>query len=184
MSFAVTEIVSKSKPVLVEGIIILIIGFIVVGSHTQTDITFHDKYVKPIISECYPEHQSTFCQDVRAEHGVDKTAQLEIGNEYWDELARQAVMSGVILFAVRMGFSVMLAKAGVRKIRITSVMIAILWGTVASSLFLFGFLDTFYYWFVLESPPETLDWLNNAGIFTETRSFTGTAENVKLLTCI
>lgn len=170
--------ISRAKPIIIEGVIILIIGFIVVGSHTQTDITFHDKYVKPQVSECYPENQSKYCSDLRALHGLDKTAQLEIGNAYWNELARQAVMSGVILFAVRMGLAFMIRK--IRKIRATTVFVALMWGVVASSLFLFGFLDTFYYWMQGDNPPQTLDWLNGAGIFESSRSWTGTAENVEI----
>jgi len=172
------SLISKSKPILVEGVIILIIGLIVVGSHTQTDITFHDKYVLPIIAECYDSNQSTFCQDVRADHQVDKTAQLELGDAYWNELARQAIMSGVILFAVRMGLAFMIRK--IRRIRITTVFVAVMWGVVASSLFLFGFLDTFYYLMQGEDVPQQLAWLDNAGIFTESKSWTGTPDHVEI----
>lgn len=175
----VSGLVTKSKPVIVEGIFIIIIGLIIVGSHTQTDITFHDKYVKPLIEECYPENQSTLCSDARAKHGVPKTAQLELGNAYWDELMRQAVMSGVILFTARLGFAFLIRK--IRKVRITSVLIALMWGITASGLFLFGFLDTFYYWMQGEDVPETLDWLNYAGVFNETKSFTGTPNNVEIM---
>jgi len=175
----VSSLAYKSKPVIVEGILIILIGMIVVGSHTQTDITFHDKYVLPLIAECYPENQSTLCSDARAKHGVPKTAQLELGNAYWNELMRQAVMSGVILFVVRLGFAFMIRK--IRKVRITSILIAIMWGATASGLFLFGFLDTFYYWMQGDDVPIVLDWLNQAGVFTETKSFTGTPENVEIM---
>ena len=60
-----------------------------------------------------------------------------------------------------------------KRIRITSILIALVWGASASTLFLFGILDTFYYVFQEDSIPDQLAWLNNVGVFTETKSFTG-----------
>jgi len=181
MSFQVVDLVNKSKPIIIEGFLIIIIGLLIVGNTAVSDIIFHDKYVKPVIAECYAENQSTFCKEVRADHQVAIDAQLEIGEAYWNELARQAIVAGVILFVIRISFAIMLAKAGVRKIRMTSIFMALFWGLVGSGFFLFGYVDTFYYWFVFESPPPTLEWLDGAGLFVETKTFTGTVEHVEIM---
>ena len=101
------------------------------------------------------------------------TDQSGIGNKYWDRLLGQALEIFVILFAVRIVFAYMLQIGARKRIRITSILIAIVWGASASTLFMFGILDTFYYVFQDDDIPDQLAWLNNAGVFTETKSFTG-----------
>lgn len=187
MSLQLTETLYKIRPVIYEGIIIIVIGMLVVANTTITDIKFHDFYVKPTISTCYPENQSDFCQTVRANMGLEKNAQLEIGDVYWKELARQAIMIGFILFMIRISFAILLHKARMQNIEIVTIFVAIMWGVVASGLFLFGFLDTFYYWIQGTDIESTLGedqqmlWLDGAGIFTETKSFTGTPDHVELM---
>jgi len=50
---------------------------------------------------------------------------------------------------------------------------AIFWGLAGSLFFVFGFVDSLYFLAQGEDAPDELAWLNNAGIFVETRSFTG-----------
>ena len=173
MSLQLPKILKKSYPVQIEGVLIIIIGLIIVANTTFTDINFHDKYVLPAISTCFPENQDDFCKTIRLEHGLESDAQLEIGDAYWNELARQAVMIGLIMFAVRMSIAYMIQKAGIRRIRASTFFIAIMWGIVGSGFFLFGFLDLFYFWFQGEDAPTELLWLESAGIFQDTKQFTG-----------
>ena len=171
--FAENSIVNKSKPVYYEGIFIILIGFLIVGNTTITDIVFHDGYVKPL-HECHPDDTDSLCQSMRVKHNCatdDPTSCL--GEAYWNELARQAVFIGFIMFAIRIGIAYFLKFSGLRLIRPATIMMALFWGILGSSLFMFGFLDTFYYWFVLESPPDELAWLNSAGLFTEAKTWTG-----------
>ena len=180
MSLQQPEIIKKSVPVLVEGVFIIIIGFVIVANTTTTDIIFHDFYVLPAIETCFPENQEEFCQNIRQRMGLPFNAQLEIGNIYFQEIARQAIFIGVILFLIRLAIGYFLQIQGVRKVRVTTFLMAIFWGLVGSSLFIFGFLDTLYYIFQDKDIPNELAHLNNAGIFVETRSFTGDPNIVEI----
>jgi len=168
-----TSLVTKSTPVQIEIVIVLIIGFLIVGNTTVTDIVFFDDYVLPDLAECFPTNQSEHCQDVRERHGLAIDAQNEIGNKYWNELVRQGLFIGVILFVIRMAFGWMLAREGIRKIQGTTVLMAIFWGAVGAGIFFFGYVDTFYYIIQNENIPNELGWLNNVGIFVEAREWTG-----------
>ena len=173
MSLQQPEIIKKSVPVLVEGVFIIVIGLVLVANTTTTDIIFHDNYVLPAIETCFPENQEAFCQNIRQRMGLPFNAQLEIGNIYFAEIARQAVFIGVILFLIRLAIGYFLQIQGVRKVRVTTFLMAIFWGLVGSTLFIFGFVDTLYYVFQDKDAPNELPHLNNVGIFQETRSFTG-----------
>lgn len=167
------DYLQKTKPVFSEGIFAILIGFIAVFSITATDISFHADYVLIIESWCYPENQDEFCTNFREKHGLGMTDQSEIGDKYYERLLAQALEIFVILFAVRLVFAYMLQIGARKRIRITSLLIAIVWGASASTLFLFGILDTFYYVFQEDAIPDQLAWLNEVGVFTETKSFTG-----------
>ena len=167
------DYLQKTKPIFSEGILAILIGFLAVFSITATDISFHSDYVLIIESYCYPENQDDFCTHFREKHDLGMTEQSGIGDKYYERLLAQALEIFVILFAVRLVFAYMLQIGARKRIRITSILIAIVWGASASTLFLFGILDTFYYIFQEDSIPEQLAWLNNVGVFTETKSFTG-----------
>jgi len=179
MSLQTPELIKKSSPILIEGVFILLIGFIIVANTTTTDIVLHDNYVLPIISHCFPENQDDFCKNIRLQMGLPSDAQLDLGNIYWDELARQALFIGVILFLIRIAIGFFLQIQGVRRVRFTTILMALFWGLVGSTLFLFGFLDTLYFVFQGEDMPSELRWLDNAGIFVETRMFTGSIDHVE-----
>ena len=54
-------------------------------------------------------------------------AQLELGDIYWNEIARQAIMIGLILFIFRIAISVTLyINNGTRRIRAIDIYIALL----------------------------------------------------------
>lgn len=173
MSLEVPETVRKSYPILLEGGFIIIIGLVIVANTTITDIRFHDNYVLPAIETCFPSNQEEFCTNIRTRMGIPMDAQLEIGNAYWNELARQAVFIFVILFLIRIGIGFFLQIQGIRKVRSTTILMAIFWGLAGSVFFVFGFVDTLYFVAQGMDAPDELAWLNNAGIFVETRSFTG-----------
>ncbi len=177
----VTEsFVKNTRPVLVEGGFAIILGLIFVSSITTTDIAFHGDYVLLIQSWCYPENQDDFCTDFRERHGLDITDQDGIGSKYWDRLAGQAIELFAGLFAVRMVFAYMLQLGARKKIRITSILIALVWGLSATTLFMTGMLDTLYYVFQEEPVPDKLPWLDNAGLFKETKSWFGDPNTVDI----
>ena len=180
MALQQPQIIKKSVPVLVEGVFIIVIGLVLVANTTTTDIIFHDFYVLPAIETCFPENQEEFCQNIRQRMGLPSNAQLEIGNIYFNEIARQAIFIGVILFLIRLAIGYFLQIQGVRRVRVTTFLMAIFWGLVGSSLFIFGFVDTLYYVFQDKDAPNELPHLNNAGIFQETRSFTGDPNIVEI----
>ena len=173
MSFQAPETIKKSYPVLIEAGFIIIIGLVIVANTTISDIQFHDNYVLPAIETCFPSNQEEFCTNIRTRMGIPMDAQLEIGNAYWNELARQAIFIGVILFLIRLGIGFFLQVQGIRKVRLTTILMASFWGLAGTTFFLFGFVDTLYFVAQGQDAPEELAWLNNAGIFTETKTFTG-----------
>ena len=173
MSFLDSNTIQRSTPVFMEGTIVIIIGLLIVANVTLTDITFHDFYVLPAIETCYAENQDPFCQNLRERHGLPSDAQLEIGNIYWNELARQGMFIGFILFAFRMFIGWMLQYARIRKIRMATILMAIFWGMTGTAIFLFGFVDTLYYVIQGDNFPNELAWLNNAGLFTESKAWFG-----------
>jgi len=173
MSLEVPETITKSYPVLIEGAFIIIIGLVVVANTTITDIKFHDNYVLPAIETCFPANQEAFCTNIRTRMGIPMDAQTEIGNAYWNELARQALFIGFILFSIRLGIGFFLQVQGIRRVRATTFLMALFWGLAGSTFFLFGFVDTIYFVAQGMDAPEELAWLNNAGIFVETKTFTG-----------
>jgi len=173
MSLQLPDTINKSKPILVEGLFIIVIGLVIVANTTITDIKFHDNYVLPAIETCFPENREAFCVNIRDRMGIPEDAQLAIGNAYWEELARQAVFIFVVLFLIRIGIGFFLQIQGIRKVRSTTILMAIFWGLAGSLFFVFGFVDSLYFLAQGEDAPDELTWLNNAGIFVETRSFTG-----------
>lgn len=173
MSIQAPDLVRNSIPVQIEGAFILIIAFIIVANTATTDIIFFDNYVLPAIEVCFPENQEEFCQNIRQRMGLPSNAQLEIGDIYWNELLRQAIFIGFILFAIRLVIGYFLMIQGIRKIRASTIFISVFWGLAGAGLFLFGFVDTLYFVLQGDDVPEELAWLNNAGLFQETRSFTG-----------
>jgi hypothetical protein len=174
------QTIINTKPVLVEGFLAILLGFAMVASITATDISFHDDYVKLIISECHPDNQSDECIAFRDYHGVGITEQIALGDKYWDRLLGQALEVFIIMFLARMIFAYMLQIGARKKIRITSVLIALVWGASATTLFLFGVLDTLYYFIGDETGqlPQTLSWLDGAGVFTETKAWFGDPNTV------
>lgn len=178
MSNEISSLVETSKPIFIEGIIAVVLGFAMVFSITATDISFHDDYVKIILSWCHPDNQDAFCTNFREIHGLSDTEQSGIGNKYWNRLLGQAVEVFGIMFLVRMAFG-FLMQIGVRKkIRVTTFLMAIIWGASATTLFMFGVLDTMYFVFQNIPIPDTLDWLNGAGVFTESKMWFGDPEIV------
>ena len=175
-----TSIIQKSKPVFVEGLLAILLGAVMVASITATDISFHGDYVLLVESWCHPDNQDLFCQDFREKHGLGLTDQSGIGAKYWDRLLAQALEVFIIMFLARMVFAYMLQIGARKRIRITSILIAIIWGASASTLFLFGVLDTLYYVFQDEPIPDQLAWLDGAGVFTETKAWFGDPNHVDI----
>lgn len=173
-------LIFKAKSVAVEAIAIIGLGLFIVSFLTVLDIRFHDFYVLPIIEECYPENQSEFCQSIRLQHGLPTGAQVELGDIYWVQLAAIGIFVGLILAIVRALIAGLMKFYLRRKIRPATILMIITYGLIGSSLFFFGILDTFYYWFQGENVPEELAWLNNAGIFQQTREWTGNPDVVEI----
>ncbi len=173
MSILDSNTIQRSSPVYIEGAVVILISLLIVANVTLTDITFHDFYVLPAIETCFPENQDPFCQNLRERHGLPTNAQLEIGDIYWNELARQGLFIGFILFTFRIFIGFMLQFNRIRKVRTSTVLMAIFWGLTGSAVFLFGFVDTMYYFLQGNDTPNELAWLNNAGIFTESKAWFG-----------
>ena len=167
------EVIYQAKAIWYEGLIAIGLGFILVLSFTATDVSFFDDYVLTILAWCHPSIQDAFCTEFREQHGLGITEQNGIGNKYWDRLAGQAVEVFAIMFLVRMGFGAMLQMQHVRNIRLTTVFMAVIWGASGFTLFMFGVLDTFYFIIQGEDIPSQLEWLDNVGVFTQTKALFG-----------
>src|SRR3990167_11024429 len=167
------ELYQSAKPVWHEGLIAILLGMVMVSSITATDIAFHDDYVLVVLSWCHPDNQDKFCTMFREKHGLSDTDQSGIGAKYWSRLLGQALELFAIMFIFRLAFGYLLQIGVHKKIRITTFLIAIVWGASASTLFMFGVLDTLYFVFQGLDIPDTLHWLNGAGVFTETKAWFG-----------
>ena len=174
------SLINQSKPVLTEGLIVLLLGLIIIYNITTTDISFHGKYVGKLIEICHPKNQSDECMKFREWIGVGPNAQMELGNPYWEELARQAFFIGVTMFLMRLGFAYLLQISHMKKIRASSVLMAVLYGVVGYGLFLFGLLDTLYFVLQGQPTPNDLAWLNEAGIFQYSRGWDGNPATVSV----
>jgi len=174
------SLIQASKPILLEGVIVIFLGLFIVSMFTVLDIRFHDFYVREVVAFCFPENQDQFCTNIRAKHNVGNTAQIDIGNVYWQLLAQTAVFIGILMFTFRMIIAFMLQQTHMHRIRIHTIFMAIMWGLVGSTFFLTGILDTLYYWFQGEDIPTELAWLSGAGLFQETKSWTGDPDIVEI----
>lgn len=171
----------RSRPIVIQAFFGIILGIIIVVNTASTDHILHDFYVKPTIGHCYPENQDTYCTNMRELHNVPSNAQLELGDVYWKELARQALTIGLILFIIRISFSVLLRISnGARKIRPVDIFVALIWGLTASLIFLGGFLDVSYYFVQNQDVPSQLPWLNDIGLFQYTQGLFGEKDIVEI----
>jgi len=162
-----SQVISEASPLLAELTGLFFISIAITGLIIYTDITFHDKYVKFLISECYAENQDKICTDYREQEGLPSNAQMEIGDPYWKILTIQPIILS-IAFA---GFRALTITIRHRKITGLRVFMIILWGLVPFLLFYFGSIDVFYYVGRTMEIPDQLNWLNNAGIFKYTKTF-------------
>lgn len=171
--------IKQSRLIYTEGIGVIVIGVIAVSILTVQDISFHSNYVLLIEEWCHPDNQDAFCTEFRERHGLGITEQSRIGDKYWNELQNQALGLFLLLFSVRFFIAWFLQVAHVRRIRPTSILMAIIWGASGVTLFMFGVLDSAYYLFQDENIPEQLAWLDQAGVFEETKTWFGSTEHVE-----
>ncbi len=168
----VTKYFSKTSGFWAEGQIALVIGVILVANMVQTDQAFHGDYLGVIIEWCNPQQQDGFCDFIREKHNKNFDDQLELGEPYWDELTRQATWLIVIGVSIRLGLGYLIRK--IRKISVTTIIMALIWGLIPFTLYSFALIDTLYYWMNLESVPETLGWLDGGIVTQYTKSWFGT----------
>lgn len=169
----ILKLYSRTKPVFYEGLIVYFLGLIVIFNITATDISFHGNYVGFLIAKCYPSNHDKLCDDFRDYLHVPRDAQMELGNPYWNELARQALFIGITMFLLRLGISFLLSISHMQKMRLSSWLMAVLYGAVGYGLFVFGILDTLYCLIVYHSLPTDLAWLNHAGVFEFSKAWHG-----------
>ena len=162
-----SQTISETSPLLAELIGLFFISILINGLIVYTDIKIFDDYVGMAIKTCYAENQEQLCKDLRERQHQPPNAQIEIGNTYWGLLALQ----GIILPLSFSGFRALTIYIRHRKMTGLRIFIIILWGLVPFLLFYFGSVDVFYYVGRGMEIPDQLEWLNNAGIFKETKVF-------------
>lgn len=172
--------IQETRPVFFEGLIVILLGIIIIWNLTATDINFHGNYVGFIIKYCHEQNVEKMCVEFREHLKIAPNTQMELGNAYWQDLARQGITIGFTMGAIRFAFSWLLHIAHVQKIRPSSYMMAFLYAFIGYGLFLFGVLDTLYYVFQAQALPTDLEWLNHAGVFEWSKTWTGTKDNVEV----
>jgi len=164
-----------TRPVTLQFIMVGIL----VGGYSiiiiDSDIVFFDSYVLPEIAECYADNQNDFCTELREDHGCGMTEQACIGNVYWEQVNKQAIGLGAILFFARLIPSLIGHFSQGRKITAVTFFEAIWWGAMAIIVFLGGVIDYGYYVMRGMEVPTDLPWLNSVGWFDFTKTFTGDA---------
>jgi hypothetical protein len=158
---SIQEVFEDSRAVQAELVLALVFAGLIIGGLTFTDIRIHDFYVREIIAECYPQNQTPFCAGIRELHELPKDAHMELGNIYWQILLFHAIWVSVLMGFIRFSFLI-LSK---RKFTGTRIFMIFLWGITASAFFFGGFLDIFYYTSRNMEIPDTLEWLDNSGLF-------------------
>lgn len=150
---------------------ILIVGYSVII--IDSDITFFDFYVLPDIAECYPENQTEHCLQTRELLGCGMTEQECIGNKYWEQVNKQAIGLGAVLFFARLIPSLHGYFTQGRRLTWVSFFEPIWWGSLAVLVFLGGVIDYGYYTMRGMDLPDALPWLNSVGLFEYTKQLTG-----------
>lgn len=167
------QLVTRTVAIQWEAIVVIILGIWIIINVADTDIKFHGNYVGKLIEICNPSNQSDECTAFREHLGVPMTAQIELGNKYWQELNEEPIWIGVTMFGFRFGMAIMLHFQTIYKIKPFSIMMAILYGIIGAVLFYFGLVDTLYYVLQGQDIPQTLPWLDGAGVFTELKTWYG-----------
>lgn len=170
-----SQLVSETTPLLTELTGLFFISVAITGLIIFTDISFHDNYILHLISWCYAENQDELCTGFRERLGLPSTAQIEIGNPYWNILAIQSIVLP-LAFA---SFRALTITIRHRKLTGLRIFVIILWGLIPFLLFYFGSIDVFYYVGRSMDIPDQLNWLNNAGIFKITKQFGADPLNVE-----
>ena len=142
----------------------------IIGS---SDINFFDGYVLRTISECWPGNDSEFCETARLELGCPASDQLCLGNHYWSSVNAQATFLAILLGVLRLIPSLIGKIMKTRKFRIATLYEIVWYPLMALIVFLGGAIDVFYYLLRFRPIPSELPWLNGVGLFTYTKSFTG-----------
>ena len=162
-----SQVISETSPLLAELVGLFFISILINGLIVYTDTKIFDDYIGLSIKVCYPENQEQLCKELRERQGLPTNSHVEIGNSYWGLLALQSIIIPLSFS----GFRALTIWIRHRKITGLRVFIILLWGLVPFLLFYFGSIDVFYYVGRGMEIPDQLDWLNNVGIFKETKAF-------------
>lgn len=170
-----SQTISENSSIFAELIGLFFITILITGLIVYTDIKFFDDYVRPDIARCYAGNQEEVCVEQRRQFGLADDAHNEIGNPYWEVLIVQYVVIPVG-FA---GFRLLTIAVRKRKFTGMRIFIILLWGIVPLILMSTGVIDVFYYWGRGIEIPDQLDWLNNVGLFEQTKVFGNDPLNVE-----
>ena len=102
---ALEETLKEKQPVLGEMFVLLLIAGLITGTFANFDIVAHFYYVGTWIAECPKEVQTKQCADERALLGLPSTAQIDIGNKYWNMLNTTVAMLGIIMALISLMFT-------------------------------------------------------------------------------
>jgi len=117
-------------------------------------------------------------------------SQLNYGTPHWSILTINWIFISLVLGLLRISTSWLWQKDGNGKRVMTRIKIIMgsVWCLGTLIWFYFGFLDIAYFIYRREELPEKWDWLNNLGLFSIARYFTGTADveksDILLLGCL
>ena len=162
-----SQVVSENSSIFAELVGLFFITVLISGLIVYTDIQIFDSYVGLSIETCFPANQENFCMKIRSALGVADDAQIEIGNAYWELLMVQFIVIP-IGFA---GFRLLTILVRKRKLTGMRIFIVLLWGIVPLILMSTGIIDVFYYVGRGIEIPDQLEWLNNVGLFEQTKQF-------------
>ena len=145
-----------------EAIVVFFISVALLVFITDWDITMHDTYVLPLVSNCIPENQDPLpgCK-IFTERGKEG---MEIGRPYWDRLFILAVLIAAI--------------PSVFRALIGSPAAGFIWFVSIIAMPFSGAEDWYYYTVRDLKIPETLPWLNEQVFISWTRFFTNTNDVV------
>jgi hypothetical protein len=148
---------------------------------TVIDMTIHDGFVRPIISECPPEVINDFCEERRLELLTNNPStsflketflseqdeQLRLGGQYWIMLLIIVIFFMIFVMSFRL-FSGIMSGASINPMLF---IVTGMYGYSVLSLYYFGWLDWLYFVSRKIPIPEDLAWLNGVGLFQYVQNY-------------
>ena len=151
----------KNSAFIGESIMLLIIIGSSIVVWTYVDVTTHDIYALPWGAMCYEGNKNPDCKHIQDITNCPNGGDACIEAKYAQMLSVEAFYLAGLMMFLKIAIAMLLK----RKINATRIVQAIIWGLAPLVLLETGWEDFLYYTSRNLTVPDTLPWMNNAGLF-------------------